>query len=117
MKAIRETLYLIVILSGIITELLHIAFVHHSGISYADTTFGLIYLFGSLVILFAGKNYSFIHYPYWVMMTIIGLVHAIFKWCGVNFQNMILVYMDSGLCIALLILSGIKYELLSKNKI
>lgn len=115
MKAIRETLYLIVIMSGIITEFLHIAFVHNSGISYADTTLGMIYFLGSLVILLVGKHYEFIHYPYWLLMTLIGLIHAIFKWGGVDFQNMILVYMDSGLCIALLILSAIKYELLTKK--
>jgi hypothetical protein len=115
MKAIRETLYLIVIMSGIITELLHIAFVHHSGISYADTAFGLIYLFGSLVILFAGKNYEFVQYPYWVLMTLIGFIHAIFKWCGIDFQNIFLVYMDSGLCVALLIFCAIKYEEVRKE--
>jgi hypothetical protein len=115
MKAIRETLYLIVIMCGIITEFLHIAFIHHSGISYTDTVLGIIYFIGSLIILFVGKNYVFIHYPYWILMMLIGLVHAIFKWCGVDFQNFILVYMDSGLSIALLVLSGIKYELLTNE--
>ena len=115
MKAIRETLYLIVIMCGIITESLHIAFIHNSGISYADTAFNMIYFIGSLVILFFGKNHEFIHYPYWVLMVFIGLIHAIFKWCGVDFNNAILVYFDSGLSIQLLILSGIKYELLTKK--
>lgn len=115
MKAIRETLYLIVIMSGIVTEFLHIAFVHNSEIRYADTALGMIYLIGSLIILFVGKKHIFIHYPYWVLMTLIGFIHAIFKWCGVDFQNIILVYIDSGLCIALLILSGLKYELLTNK--
>jgi hypothetical protein len=115
MKAIRETLYLIVILSGIITELLHIAFVHHYVISYADTIFSFFYFIGSLIILFFGNKCEFIHYPYWVLMAFIGFIHVIFKWCGVNYQNMILVYMDSGLSIELLVLSAIKYEGLRKE--
>lgn len=113
MKTIRETSYLIVIMCGIITEVLHIGFIHNHTIRYADTTFGVIYFLGSLVVLFIGKKYKFIHYPYWVLMTFIGLIHSIFKWCGVDFQNPILVYMDSGLCVALLVLSGLKYELLA----
>lgn len=115
MKAIRETLYLIVIMCGVITEVLHIGFIHDSTIRYADTALGMIYFLGSLVVLFVGRNYKFIHYPYWVLMTFIGVIHLIISLFGVSFQNAVLVYMDSGLCVSLLILSGLKYELLTKE--
>jgi hypothetical protein len=115
MKAIRETLYLIVIMSGIISELLHIGFINNFRIDYAITPFAFMYFFGTLIIIFFGKKQEYIHYPYWFLMVLLGVIHDIFKLCGVDFQNKILVYMDSGLCIALLIFCSIKYEELRKR--
>jgi hypothetical protein len=102
-------------MSGIITEFLHIGFIQNSTIQYVNTPFAFMYFFGTLIIIFFGKNQEYIYYPYWFLMVLIGVIHDIFKLCGVDFQNKILVYMDSGLCIALLIFCGIKYEELRKR--